>query len=85
MTKDYRDMSLDELLNHVQDIKDKIQNLRDDLVLAVKVYDEKRYSNLRSLLETQKENSKAIRDEMIALGGATSKMLTPYSFRYLYV
>jgi|DEB0MinimDraft_10_1074344.scaffolds.fasta_scaffold04261_9 ribosomal protein S15P/S13E len=85
MTQNYNDMSDDELLEQIENIKEKIQDLREHLVLARKAHDERRYSNLRTLLENQRENNKAIRDEMIALGGATSKMLNPYSFRYLYV
>lgn len=57
----YAEMSTDGL-------KDLIDNMESNLTDARGVYDEKRYSNLRTLVETQKATSKAIREEMDKLG-----------------
>jgi len=66
MTNLYDELSLDEL-------KERIDNMQDELSAARKEYNEKRTAVLRSLIETRRETERAIHDEMMNLGYRTIK------------
>lgn len=57
----YADMSADSL-------RYMIESMEANLQAAKAAYNEKRYSSLRTLVETQKATAKAIREEMDKLG-----------------